>query len=102
MHPTQIRWSAYHYARTVGMIHGEMMYLVLSDIEFQEVELRAILRQPELVPAPPEQAVHAVVIPEPEPPIVEDGPIDIPEAHAEDDDEELDPEEPEIDLEEPE
>ena len=65
-----------------------MMRLVLSDA------VRAIVRQPEPAPSPPEQAVPAVVVPEPEPPIVEHGPIDIPEAHAEDDDEELDLEEP--------
>ena len=42
-HQTQIMWSAYHYARIVAAIHSEMMRLVLSDAEFQEIKLRAIL-----------------------------------------------------------
>ena len=67
-HPTQIRLSAYHYARTCAAIHGEMMRLVTSDVEFQEIELRAILREP--VPVPlvvPEQVVPDIVIPKPQP-----------------------------------
>ena len=71
------------------------------------------MRQPELIPASPESAVPTIVVLEPEPPIAEDGPIDIPEVGAEpvalapadipaadakdndEDGEELDPEEPE-------
>ena len=62
-----------------------MMHLVLSDAEFQEIELRAILRQPKPTLAPPELIVPTVVVPEPEPSIVEDGPIDVPEVEAEPD-----------------
>ena len=65
-HPTQLKLSTYHFARTSAAIHGEMMRLIMSDAEFQEVELRAILREP--VPVPPvvpEQVIPNVVVPEP-------------------------------------
>ena len=45
-HPTQLRLSAYHFAKTSTAIHGEMMRLIMSYAEFQEVELGAILREP--------------------------------------------------------
>ena len=44
-HPKQIRLSAYPYARTWAAIYGEMMRLVMSDVEVQEIELRVILRK---------------------------------------------------------
>ena len=52
-HPTQIRWSDYHFARTCAAVHGEMMRLVLSDAKFQEIEFKAILKKPDPVPVPP-------------------------------------------------
>ena len=50
-HLTHLRLLAYHFARTCAAILGEMMCLIMSDAEFQEVELRDILR--ELVSVPP-------------------------------------------------
>ena len=62
-HPTQIRFSAYHYARTCAAMHGEMMRLIMSDAEFQEVELPSILREPVPVPSVvPEQVISEVVV----------------------------------------
>ena len=41
------------------------MRLIMSDAEFQEVELRAILREPVPVPSiVPEQVIPEVVVPE--------------------------------------
>ena len=65
------------------------MRLVMSDVEFQKIELQAILRNPESVPVPPvvlEQVVPIVVVLEPQPVMdelvmPEDGLlIDVPEA----------------------
>ena len=54
------------------------MRLVMSDVEFQEIELRAILKKPEPVPIPlkvPEEVVLNIVVLEPQPvvhePVVE-------------------------------
>ena len=114
-HPTQIRWSAYHFARTCSVVHKEMMRLVLSNTDFQEIELRAILKKPEPVPVSPEvpeQVVPDVVVPKPQPvvhePVIEAeadveltviAPVVVPEIEDEDIDEdeelEMDPEEPE-------
>ena len=74
-HPTQLRLSAYHFAKTYAAIHGEMIRLIMSDAEFQEIELRDIWRELVLVPlVVPEQVIPDVVVPEPQ--LV----VDIPEA----------------------
>ena len=61
-----------------------MMRLVLSDAEFQEIELKAILKKPKPVPVSPEvseQVVPDIVIPEPQP-VVHEPVIEV-EADAE-------------------
>ena len=66
------------------------MRLVMSDAEFQEIELRAILKKLELVPVPPampEQVVSNIVVSEPQPVVNElvvskDGLIDVLEAEV--------------------